>query len=110
MTFPIHVLDDVTYCIRLELHELYFPDWLSTLRSLQSMTNSLVSATNGGVSEHTDLANAVGSHIKTSFMSLPLQMAEMEAICSRLRRMPGLSSLWRAKNKNSARSKLNSIV
>jgi len=50
VTFPIHVLDDVTYCTRLELHELYFPDSLSTLRSLQSMTNSIVSATNGVVS------------------------------------------------------------
>ena len=42
--------------------------------------------------------------IKTSFMSLPLQTAEMEATCSGLRSMPGLSSLLRAKN--SARSKL----
>jgi len=50
MTFPIHVLDDMTYCTGLELHELYLPDSLSTLRSLQSMTNSIVSATNGVVS------------------------------------------------------------
>jgi len=50
MTFPIHVLDDVTYCTRLELHELYFPDSRSTLRSLQSMMNNIVSVMNGVVS------------------------------------------------------------
>ena len=32
MTFPIHVLDDVTYCTRTKPGlELYFPDSLSTL-------------------------------------------------------------------------------
>ena len=42
MTFPIRVLDDVVYCTRTELRlELYFPDSLSTLPSLQSMTNSI---------------------------------------------------------------------
>ena len=102
MTFPIHVLDDVTYCTRTKPGlKLYIPDLLPTLRSLQFMTNDVVS-------KHTDLPNPVGSHMKTSFMSLPLQTAEMEGTCSGLRRMPGLSSLWRAKN--SARSKLNSIV
>ena len=51
MTFPIHMLDDVTYCTRTKPGlELYFPDLLTTLRSLQSMTNSIVSVTNGVVS------------------------------------------------------------
>jgi len=51
MTFPIHVLDEVTYCTGTKPGlELYFPDSLSTLRSLQSMTNGIVSVTNGVVS------------------------------------------------------------
>jgi len=51
MTFPIHVLDDVTYRTRTKPGlELYFPDSLSTLRSLQSMTYGIVSVTNGVVS------------------------------------------------------------
>jgi len=45
VTFPIQVLDDVTYS-KPGL-ELYFPDSLSTLRSLRSMTNGIVSVTNG---------------------------------------------------------------
>jgi len=48
MTFPIHVLDDVAYFNRTKPGlELCFPDSLSTLRSLQSMTNGIVSVTNG---------------------------------------------------------------
>jgi len=48
MTFPIHVLDDVTYCtIGLEL---YFPDLLPTLQSLQSMMNGIASVRNGVIS------------------------------------------------------------
>jgi len=51
MTFPIHVLDDVTYCTRTKPGlELYFPDSLSTIRSLQFTTNSIVSVTNCVVS------------------------------------------------------------
>ena len=51
MTFPIHVLDDVTYSTRTKPGlELYFPNLLSTLRSLQSMMNGIVSVTNGVVS------------------------------------------------------------
>ena len=47
MTFAIHVLDEVTFCSRTKPGlELYFPDSLSTLRSLQSMTNGIVSVTN----------------------------------------------------------------
>jgi len=50
MTFPIHMLDGVTYCTRTKSGlELCFPDSLSTLRSLQSMTNGIVSVTNGVV-------------------------------------------------------------
>jgi len=51
MTFPIYVLDDVTYSTRTKPGlELYFPDPLSTLRSLQSVTNGIISVTNGVVS------------------------------------------------------------
>ena len=51
MTFPIYVLDDVTYSTRTKPGlELYFPDSLLTRRSLQSMTNGIVSGTNGAVS------------------------------------------------------------
>ena len=53
MTFPIHVLDDVTYCTGTRTKpglELYFPVSLPTLRSLQSMTNGIVSVRNGVVS------------------------------------------------------------
>jgi len=51
MTFPIHVLDGVTYCTRTKQGlELYFPNSLPTLRSLQSMTNGIVSVRNGVIS------------------------------------------------------------
>ena len=51
MTFPMHVLDDVTYCTRTKPGlELYFADSLPTLRSLQSMTNGIVSMRNGVIS------------------------------------------------------------
>jgi len=51
MTFPIHVLDDVTYSTRTKPGlELYFPDPLSTLRSVQSMMNGIISVMNGVVS------------------------------------------------------------
>ena len=51
MTFPIHVLDDVTYCTRTKPGlELYFPESLSTLQSLQSMMNGIISVMNGVIS------------------------------------------------------------
>ena len=51
MTFPIPVLDDVTYCTRTKPGlELYFPDSLPTLRSLQSMTNGIISVRNSVLS------------------------------------------------------------
>jgi len=51
MMFPILVLDDVTYCTTTKLQlELYFPDPLSTLPSLQSMMNGIISMMNGIIS------------------------------------------------------------
>jgi len=51
VTFPIHMLDDVTYCTRTKPGlELYFPDSLPTLQSLQSMTNGIVFVRNGVLS------------------------------------------------------------